>query len=234
MQRHALATANDPVDASATEGSGDSDEEKENTGGEDNPTPIKANDPPSYPGIDFSKATINENLRDIPDLYESTGDGKWKTRSAVFQMPLDIEEPASLWLKYPTDRERFYIQYRSNRKKPESERTYGPFDGDPFEVLKLESLMKSRMATDRHHPDDGYRIVLMVRTENKALTERAIRLMDAALSSNQPAYERRMYESRFREATSDKYKHVYAKHGLEKEAQRLSKKSTASGKKSNG
>src|SRR5262249_11947963 len=96
-------------------------------------------------GLDLSAAPYAHSEKDVPDLYQPSG----KQRADVFFMPLEKEQPAataanpqppsqeSIFLKYPTSAKRFYIEYRSDRAKPETERIYGPFAGDPFDRFRL-------------------------------------------------------------------------------------------------
>lgn len=125
-------------------------------------------------GVKFSEARVAKDLKDLPDLYEPDKDQptRWAQRKEVFDMPL----ADNIWLKFPASKGRFYIQYRDDRNKPETERTYGPIEGDPFVKMQLEEKMLERLKKD-YAPDDYYRMRLMVRTQEKGLIERALRLV---------------------------------------------------------
>lgn len=125
-------------------------------------------------GVKFSEARVAKDLKDLPDLYEKDKDEptRWAQRKEVLDMPL----ADNIWLKFPASKGRFYIQYREDRNKPETERVYGPIEGDPFEKMQLEEKMLARLKKD-YSPDDYYRMRLMVRTQEKGLTERALRLV---------------------------------------------------------
>jgi len=139
-------------------------------------------------GLDLSDAKFARSERDVPDLYEKSG----KQRADVFIMPLEKFEPAvtaaqpkppsneSIWLKYATSVSRFYIEYRSDRNKPETERIYGPFAGDPFERFRLEPIIAARLRAG-YAPNDLLSMGRMLKTQNATLSKRALRLAEAAI-----------------------------------------------------
>jgi hypothetical protein len=139
-------------------------------------------------GLDLSDAKFVRSEKDVPDIYEKSG----KQRADVFIMPLEAGEPAttaaqpkpptneSIWLKYATSVSRFYIEYRSDRSKPETERIYGPFAGDPFERFRLEPVIAARLRAG-YTPNDLLSIGRMLKTQNATLSKRALRLAQAAI-----------------------------------------------------
>lgn len=139
-------------------------------------------------GLDLSDASFVRSERDVPDIYEPSG----KQRADVFIMPLEPSEPAttaakppsptseSIWLKYATSVSRFYIEYRSDRNKPDTQRIYGPFAGDPFERFRLEPVIAARLSA-RYSPNDLQSIGRMLRTQDATLSQRALRLAQAAI-----------------------------------------------------
>jgi len=157
---------------------------------------------PIVMGLDLSKASSVQHAKDLPDLYKPSPDqpGTWKQRDGVYEMPLQQGPAAqSVWLKYPAALGRFYIEYRSDREKPETERTYGPFEGDPFERFKLEDSMLARLQGDEHSADDIYRIQLMLRTGDATLARCAVRLLEATLAGPTPVYRKENYLHSVRE-----------------------------------
>jgi hypothetical protein len=139
-------------------------------------------------GLDLSNANFVRSEKDAPDIYEKSG----KQRTDVFIMSLETIEPAtaaaqprppsgeSIWLKYATSVNRFYIEYRSDRSKPETERIYGPFAGDPFERFRLEPVIAARLRAG-YSPNDLLSIGRMLKTQNATLSKRAMRLSQAAI-----------------------------------------------------
>jgi hypothetical protein len=172
---------------------------------------------PIVMGLDLSSAPSRTRSRDLPDLFEPSPEqpGKLRGRRDVFPMPLTKDRTKSIWLKYPVTLGRFYIQYRSDRSKPETERTYGPFDGDPFERFKLEEIMTGRLQSS-YSPDDIFRIKLMLRTDDVAMAHRAARLMHATLAAETSAREKRLYLHSFREILKD-FAATFEKHALDDE-----------------
>src|SRR5262245_27115079 len=145
-------------------------------------------------GLDLSDAKFARSEKDVPDLYEKSG----KQQPDMFIMPLEKLEPAataaqpkppsneSSWLKYATSVSRFYIEYRSDRNKPETERIYGPFAGDPFERFRLEPMIAARLRGG-YSPNDILSIGRMLKTQNATLSKRALRLAEAAIECKDSA-----------------------------------------------
>jgi hypothetical protein len=162
-------------------------------------SPVESNAPPMVMGLDLTSAPVVKSVKDIPDIYEPDPKqpGKWREKSEVFSMPLGRSatenptmgqghEPESIWLKYPTSLNRFYIQYRSDRNKPETERTYGPYAGYPLDRMNLERVMADRLQA-QYSPDDINRIRQMFKTQNSKLIGRAMLLMQAAIDCKEPS-----------------------------------------------
>ena len=124
------------------------------------------------------------------------------------------------WLEFPVFRGRFYVVYRPDRDKPQAERTYGPFQGDPFERLKLEDAMTQRLQKGPYAADDVYRIRLMLRTKDAGLARRAVRLMEATLKADVPLYQKENYLHPLGEILQQ-HAAALMKHGLEQETARI-------------
>ncbi len=179
-------------------------------------------------GLEFLHASSAQKQKDLPDLFEPSPKDpkKWQYRGEVFLMPLkeqgknqnDADDKRYVWLNYPVTRGKFYIQYRADRNQPKTERIYGPFDGDPFEQLKLEDLMAARLKAE-YSPDDLYRIKLMLRTNDAKMAARALRLMQAAIECDSPAVR----TSILREVrqTAKEFVETIQTHGLDAELEKL-------------
>jgi len=182
---------------------------------------------PIVMGLDLSDAPSNRRARDLTDLYEQSPDqpGKWRSRRDIFPMPLTKDRTKSIWLKYPVALRRYYIQYRSDRSRPETERTYGPFDGDPFEQFKLEQMMTTRLQGS-YSPDDIFRVKLMLRTDDETMARRAARLMLATLTAETSARKKRLYLHSLHEILDD-YAATFEKHGMKQEVREVSRRLAA-------
>ena len=134
-------------------------------------------------GVDFSKVKVHghdeESLRQIPDLNvpDPENPGALKSPKNVFPMPLGEHT----WLMYPAGSGRFYIEHRPDGT-PQSELIYGPIDGDPFEVLKLDDLFRERLKPGANAGDPRYRLTLMFHTGDPQLIRRAWRLIEPELA----------------------------------------------------
>lgn len=144
---------------------------------------------PIVRGLDLSSVPWTKSATELPDLYERDPDRPGKRRlrkNDIFPMPLLKSDAPSAWLKYPTSRGRFYVEYRDDRSKPETERVFGPIEGDPFEIFKLEEHISERLQSSGYAYDELYRIRLMLRTRHVKLVDRAFRLMNTALTGKAP------------------------------------------------
>ncbi len=180
----------------------------------DEPKPKIPPDPaaPVIEGLDLSQVKgIAAQSKDLPDLYEPDpgNAGFWRQRADVFPVPL----AEGTWLKYPVLRGRFYIEHRSDQNKPETERYYGPFEGDPFEKLKLEEKMARRLQDDTLASDDVYRIELLLRTADAGLARRALRLMEGSLGGAGPIHRKESFLATYRQAL-EKNAALFEKHDL--------------------
>jgi len=145
-------------------------------------------------GLDLSEAKFVRSEKECPDIYEKSG----KQRADIFIMPLEKFEPAStaaqpkppsnesIWLKYATTVNHFYIEYRSDQNKPDTERIYGPFAGDPFERFRLEPVIAARLRAG-YSPNDLLSIGRMLKTQDATLSKRALRLAQAAIECRDSA-----------------------------------------------
>jgi hypothetical protein len=152
-------------------------------------------------GVDLSSAKKTTRMEDLTDLWEPdpAHPGMWRGRPGVFEAPLDEHA----WLKYRAAAQRYFIEYRDDRAKPETERTYGPFSGDPFEAFKLEEVLSRQLQAPYSGGDALYRIALMLRTKDLGLARRAVRLMQAGLDSKEELHQREMHLPAFRKLFVD-------------------------------
>jgi hypothetical protein len=146
---------------------------------------------PMVLGVDLSSAKKTTRMEDLTDLFEPdpSHPGMWRGRQGVFEAPLDEHA----WLQYPVAAQRYFVQYRDDRAKPETERYYGPFSGDPFGAFKLEETLTGKLQGEHSGADAMYRIALMLRTKDVGLARRAVRLMEAALEPKVEPYQHESY-----------------------------------------
>lgn len=170
-------------------------------------------------GMDLSQAPVTRDIGKLPDLWQLDPEqpGKWKSTPGVFPMPLDEHA----WLQYAVAKGRWYIEYRDDRDKPETERVYGPFEGDPFETFRLEEKMAAKMADDAHAGDDLYRIKLMLRNGDRHLMARAFRLMNVALGDDVPPQVRANYLPQFRKHLEEFAEQIAAQPAAIEDASKL-------------
>ncbi len=155
---------------------------------------------PVVMGIDLSKEPWVLHPKGSPDLYEPSEPlGIYKLRKGVFEMPLND----TTWLGYSVPAGKYFFEYRTDRTKPETERTYGPFVGDPFEKLKLEDFLATQMQNSRSSADALNRVRLMLRLHDEKMTERAVRLVDAALSAKKDLPSREIELSQIRDILNE-------------------------------
>lgn len=135
-------------------------------------------DLPTVRGVDLNKVPVVADKLKLDDLYvdATDGSGKRARREDVFQMPLFPRQEDSAFLRYRAGADRFYIDYRSDRRNPATEQTFGPIPGNPFAVLGLEQAMMDKAKKD-YAPDVYQQIGLMLRTREDGLTRRAFRLL---------------------------------------------------------
>ncbi|MFK7819774.1 MAG: hypothetical protein AB8G99_13725 [Planctomycetaceae bacterium] len=130
-------------------------------------------DLPTIRGIDLNRVPVTHQSK-VPEFFEPSPDsrGRKKWRKTVFKMPLLPRQDDSAFLYFPAGTERFYINYRSNRRDPKTEKLFGPIEGHPFKVLKLEADMIKRIK-DGNAYDVPNRLSLMLRTGDPSLARRA-------------------------------------------------------------
>ncbi len=124
---------------------------------------------PTIRGVSLDGVPSTEDSDSITGLAEPDPDrpGKFRQKFMVFEMPL-YGEPGNAWLKYPADKHLFYIELGST--------TYGPIDGDPVPKLKLDELLRQKLAEE--HPNDALlRLEKMIYRGDTALRESAFALM---------------------------------------------------------
>jgi beta-lactamase regulating signal transducer with metallopeptidase domain len=172
-------------------------------------------------GLNLKNAPFKKDAKDLPDLYEPAPDkpGSLQQRRDVFEMPLDQHA----WLKYPTSRGRYYIEYRDDREKPETERTYGPIEGDPLAFFKLVESFTTRLMQEDLNFDDFYRIQLMLRTDNSKMAKTAAQLMLVALDSGISLNTMEHRINALRGILND-FAETFKKHELTKDVEQLNAK----------
>jgi hypothetical protein len=84
-------------------------------------------------------------------------------------------------LKYPAGSGHFYIEHRPDGT-PQNERLYGPIEGDPFVLLKLDDLFREQLGPGAASGDPRYRLRLMFATGEPGLIRRAARLIEPELA----------------------------------------------------
>lgn len=172
-------------------------------------------------GLNLTNKPFKKDAKDLPDLYEPVPDkpGSLQQRREVYEMPLDEHA----WLKYPTSRGRYYIEYRDDRHKPETERTYGPIEGDPFDDFKLIERFTTRLKQDDLNFDDFYRMKLMLRADNSKTAKIAAQLMLVTLDSGVSLSTMEHRSNALRGILND-FAETFKKHGLAGDAERLDAK----------
>ncbi len=135
---------------------------------------LQAAEPRMFEGINLDELGQTRRLRDMPELYERpANDPRFRLLKAVIQIPL-----GTAWLSFNSDSNVFYL----NKLPGEDAAIYfGPIGGDAFELFQLEEKFIAALRKE-YSPDVEYRVALMVRTENKKMRERALRIMVAGLA----------------------------------------------------
>ncbi|HTN03569.1 MAG TPA: hypothetical protein VL132_16885, partial [Planctomycetaceae bacterium] len=143
--------------------------------------------PEDVRGLDLSRAAVRHYSevtrlspeQQTPELQVPGSDPAepWRRPKNVFLMPL----AENIWLKYPTGSGHFYINHRPDGTW-QHERMYGPIEGDPFELLKLEDLFREQLKPGATGGDPRYRLTLMFRTGEPELIRRAWRLIEPELT----------------------------------------------------
>ncbi len=128
----------------------------------------------------YSEATRLSPEQQTPELLVPGSDPAepWRRPKNVFLMPL----AQNIWLKYPAGSGHFYINHRPDGTW-QHERMYGPIEGDPFELLKLEVLFREQLKPGATGGDPRYRLTLMFRTGEPELIRRAWKLAEPELSA---------------------------------------------------
>lgn len=130
----------------------------------------------TFEGINLEELGQTRRLRDMPEIYERpAGEPRFRMLKAVVQIPLN-----GAWISFNSDSNVFYL----NKVPGEDPAIYfGPIGGDVFELFQLEEKFLATLRKDgAPDMDVEYRVALMVRTENKKMRERALRIMTAALA----------------------------------------------------
>src|ERR1043166_218191 len=135
---------------------------------------LRAAEARTFEGVNLEELGQTKRLRDMPKIYERpANEPRFRMLKAVVQIPL-----GTAWLSFNSDSNVFYL----NKVPGEDAAIYfGPVAGDAFEVFKLEEKFIAALRKE-YSPDVEYRVALMVRTENKKMRERALRIMTAGLA----------------------------------------------------
>lgn len=131
----------------------------------------------------------------MPEVYGlDPATRRYRLRDTVIQLPLDGAS-----VTYNPMLNAFYL---NNVPSETAAFHFGPVEGDPFEMFKLEELMDSRFRKD-YAGDDLYRVRLMIRSGHPKLRERALRIMTAALAPEIGGSIQSYHVGKFRELTSE-------------------------------
>jgi beta-lactamase regulating signal transducer with metallopeptidase domain len=155
------------------------------------PEPLKAE---YVRGLDLSKVAVQGSeaaYQSMPEVFvpDRANPRSWNYRTNVFLMPLD----ENTWLQYPAGSGHFYITLR-HEGRPDSEQTYGPIAGDPFEVLKLEELLRERLKPGSTSDNARYRLRLMFRTGEPGLVRRVWQMIEPELAFKFTAHDENFYQ----------------------------------------
>jgi hypothetical protein len=150
-----------------------------------------------FQGIDLStlREVKNSRYRSMPEIYELDLDTR-RFRLVDTTIHLQID---GTWITYNPTLKRSYL----NKVPGENEGSYfGPIDGDPFDLFKLEERYIEKFR-DNYAPDEMYRIRLMLRSGNPKLRERALRIIMAALAPEVKYSARAAHVAEFRKALEE-------------------------------
>lgn len=186
-------------------------------------TPAKTNPgAPTVLGVDLSKLPVARRPAELPDLYKPAEgqSGRWTSRDGIYTHRLSIAEPAEAWVKYVAARNRYYIEYRPDADKPETERTYGPVEGDPFRRLKLEEQLIEELTGEENASASISPVARMFRTNDIDMSARAIRMLTSLLEQAPSNMAKENY-ARQVEATLEKNEPLIRRQGLAMNATQL-------------
>jgi len=150
-----------------------------------------------FEGVDLSKLreVKDHHYPSMPEVYEmDPATRRHRLVDTTIQVQLD-----GTWVTYNPTLNKFYL----NKVPGENEGSYfGPIDGDPFEMFKLEERYLSKFR-ENYAPDEMYRIRQMLRSGNPKLRERALRIAMAALAPGVKHSARAANVSEFRRAVEE-------------------------------
>ena len=148
----------------------------------------------SFQGIDLSRLreVKNSRYRSMPEIYEMDPEThRFRLVDTTLHLQID-----GTWITYNPTLEKSYL----NKVPGENESSYfGPIDGDPFDLFKLEERYIEKFRSN-YAPDEMYRIRLMLRSGNPKLRERALRIIKAALAPEVKYSARAANVAEFRKA----------------------------------
>ena len=131
---------------------------------------------------------LSSHARNLPELYELIPEktGRFRPRKGIVTHSYNIgikydPRGESICLKYIPKTKRFYIKHRFDLSDPHHERVFGPYDGNPYELLPdlEQSLVKplsdgaqclghrSSIQVNANGPDRSVRWVLNYHPKNK-------------------------------------------------------------------
>ncbi len=153
--------------------------------------PLRAAEARMFEGVNLKELGQTQRLGYMPEIYERpANEPRFRLLKAVVQIPL-----GTAWLSFNSESNVFYL----NKVPGEDPAIYfGPVAGDAFEVFKLEEKFIAALRKE-YSPDVEYRVALMVRTENKKMRERALRIMTAGLAPDVGVWTCVAHLPRFRE-----------------------------------
>lgn len=167
----------------------------------------------------FDKLDVEPRLqadnhpRSLPELYQSDpeGEGKFVRRDNHLLINFDHEQEEGnnelIWIIYLPEESRYYVEHRFERNDPNRDRLFGPYEGNPYELLpELEEDLKKRLKSGDSNAT--VRMRRMIRQRHPDLTARVARLIDYGLGLEMEITEKnRLVDSlqRIVEANADAF-----------------------------
>lgn len=143
--------------------------------------------PATFLGLDLTGVPITPSSQEIPELSEPMSGPPPAKRSVV---TFQIEDQAMFY--YLPLKARFYLRYPLAQGRGGAQQTqfYGPFEGDPFQMMKIDELYASRLAGDgsdlRHVSNYALGIRRLLVSGDMGLALRGLRMIDQFIDSNLP------------------------------------------------
>ena len=140
----------------------------------------------------FEKLNVEPRLqpdnypRSLPELYRSDpkSEDKFVLHDNHFLIDIDhdVEEGNNelIWIIYLPKESRYYIEHRFERSDPNHDRLFGPYEGNPYELLpELEENLKKRLQAGDSNAQ--VRMRRMIRQGHPDLTARVAKLIEYGL-----------------------------------------------------